>query len=217
MNEKITKVIENLKKNNMDALFAQNKAEVCEIVKGMLFDGAEIASGGSMSLKESGVWEIINLPEYKFYDRTKQGLAAEEVEEIYRKTIGCDFYFCSSNAVTENGELINVDGFANRVSAIAFGPKKVIMVVGANKIVKDVEAGILRVKTDAAPKNAVRLHTGTPCEKLGHCIALLNNPCPAITDGCANERRICADYLISARQKIKDRITVIICEEELGY
>ncbi len=217
MNEKIVKVMENLKRNKMNAVYAENSREACEIVKSMLFSGAVIASGGSMSLKESGVWDIISSPEYNFNDRTRAGLTEEEKQEIYKNTIGCDFYFCSSNAVTENGELVNVDGFANRVSSIAFGPKKVVMIVGKNKIVKDVNEGVLRVKTVAAPKNAVRLHTCTPCEKLGHCIALLNNPNPAITDGCSAENRICCDYLISAMQKIKDRITVIICNEELGY
>ena len=88
-----------------------------------------------MSLNESGVWDIISDPEYKFFNRLKPGISEEERLEIFRAAIGCDFFFCSSNAVTENGELINVDGNANRVSSICFGPKKVVMVAGANKIV----------------------------------------------------------------------------------
>lgn len=213
----INAIIENLNKNNMNGIFAETKAEVCAIVKDILFEGATISSGGSMSLKESGVYDIITSSDYNYLDRMKPGITEEEKQNVFKNIIGCDFYFCSSNALTEAGELVNVDGFANRISAIAFGPKKVIMIVGINKIVKDVNEGILRVKKIAAPKNAVRLHTETPCEKLGHCISFENSNCPDITDGCNCEKRICCDYLISAKQREKGRITVIICSEDLGY
>lgn len=217
MDLKIEKTMENLRLNNMKPYYANTKDEVCKIVKDMLFKGAVITAGGSMSLKESGVWEIMESPEYRFYDRTKPGITDEERLEAFRMAIGCDFFFCSSNAVTENGELINVDGNANRISSIAFGPKKVVMIVGVNKIVKDIDEGFLRVKKIAAPKNGVRLKTGTPCEKTGRCIALEKNDCPDITDGCRCKTRMCADYLISAFQREKDRINVIFCGENLGY
>ena len=217
MNEKVSKVMSSLESNNIKAVYVQTKAEVCEIVKAMLFDGAVITAGGSMSLKESGVWDIINSPEYDFRDRSKQGITEEERTKAYKAAIGCDFFFCSTNAVTENGELVNVDGNANRISSIAFGPKKVIMIVGVNKIVKDIDEGFLRVKKIAAPKNGVRLKTGTPCEKTGRCIALEKNADPFVTDGCRCKTRMCADYLISAFQREKDRINVIFCGENLGY
>ena len=217
MNENIKKVMVSLKSNNINAVYAETKAEVCEIVKNMLFKGAVITAGGSMSLKESGVWEVINSPEYDFRDRSKQGITEEERTKAYKAAIGCDFFFCSTNAVTENGELVNVDGNANRISSIAFGPKKVVMVVGVNKIVKDIHEGLLRIKKIAAPKNAVRLNTGTPCQKLGHCIALENSDCPAMTEGCKSPNRMCVEYLITGFQKTGDRITVILCGETLGY
>lgn len=217
MNERIAKTISALEKNNMKAFYVENRTEACELVRKMLFKGATVASGGSVSLKESGVWDIISSGDYRFFDRTRPGLTEEEKTEIFRATIGCDFYFCSSNAVTENGELINVDGFANRISAISFGPKKVIMLVGTNKLVKDVNEGLLRVKRIAAPKNTARLEIDAPCRKYGHCISLLGGDCPDITDGCSGDTRICCDYLISAKQRIQDRINVIICNEELGY
>ena len=217
MNEKVSKVMSSLESNNIKAVYVQTKAEVCEIVKDMLFDGAVITAGGSMSLKESGVWDIINSPEYDFRDRSKQGITEEERAKAYKAAIGCDFFFCSTNAVTEKGELVNVDGNANRISSIAFGPKKVVMVVGVNKIVKDIDEGFLRVKKIAAPKNAVRLNTGTPCQKLGHCVALEKSDYPAVTDGCKNLNRMCIEYLVSGFQKPKDRITVILCGETLGY
>ena len=217
MNAVIEKAMKSLERNNMKAYYAENTAQVCEIVKGMLFPGAVITAGGSMSLNESGVWDIISDPEYKFLNRLKPGISEEERLEIFRAAIGCDFFFCSSNAVTENGELINVDGNANRVSSICFGPKKVVMVVGANKIVKDVDEGILRVKKTAAPMNTARLSVDAPCKKLGHCVSLEKSESPKMTDGCCGSTRICCDYLISAMQRVKDRINVIICAESLGY
>lgn len=217
MNEQISKVMKSLENNNINAAYAETKEEVCKIVKNMLFEGAVITAGGSMSLKESGVWDIISSPEYDFRDRSRQGISEEERSEAYKAAIGCDFFFCSSNAVTENGELINVDGNANRISSIAFGPKKVVMVVGVNKLVKDIDEGLLRIKKIAAPKNAVRLNTGTPCQKLGHCIALEKSECPAMTDGCKSPRRMCIEYLISGFHKEKGRLNIILCGETLGY
>lgn len=217
MNEQISKVMKSLENNNINAAYAETKEEVCKIVKNMLFKGAVITAGGSMSLKESGVWDIISSPEYDFRDRSRQGISEEERSEAYKAAIGCDFFFCSSNAVTENGELINVDGNANRISSIAFGPKKVVMVVGVNKLVKDIDEGLLRIKKIAAPKNAVRLNTGTPCQKLGHCIALEKSDCPAMTDGCKSPSRMCIEYLISGFHKEKGRLNIILCGETLGY
>lgn len=217
MNDNIKKVMASLESNNINAVYAETKAEVCEIVKNMLFKGAVITAGGSMSLKESGVWDIISLPEYDFRDRTAAGITDEERQEAFKSAIGCDFFFCSTNAITENGELVNVDGNANRISSIAFGPKKVVMVVGVNKIVKDIDEGLLRIKKIAAPKNAVRLNTGTPCQKLGHCIALESSDCPAMTEGCKSPRRMCIEYLISGFHKEKGRMNVILCGETLGY
>ena len=210
-------VIENLKKNNINVITCAKKEEIPAIVENMLFDGAKISAGGSVSIKECGVWDVINKPNYQFFDRNREGITPEEQQQVFKEVIGCDFYFCSANAVTENGELLNVDGFSNRISAIAFGPKKVIMVVGKNKIAKDLNEAFLRVKKVAAPKNCVRLGIDNPCAKLGHCISLLNNDNPAFTDGCRNPRRICVNYLVSGPQRPEKRLTVILCDEDLGY
>ncbi len=217
MLEKINKIITALGKNNMQGIYVPCINSIPEAVENLLFENAVITAGGSVSLKQSGVWELINKPCYRFLDRSREGITLEEKQNVFKSCIGADFYFCSTNALTENGELINVDGFCNRIASIAFGPEKVIMIVGVNKIVKNVADGILRVKQIAAPKNCVRLGIDSPCSKLGHCVALENNPAPDVTDGCNHPRRICANYLISGRQQVKDRITVIICGEELGY
>lgn len=217
MNERIGNVIKNLNANNINAVYCETKKDVLSQVNELLNEGATISSGGSVSLVESGVWDLINKPCYNFLNRNRAGITLEEQMEIYKQVIGIDYYFCSANAVTENGELLNVDGFANRISAIAFGPKKIIMVVGANKIVKDLDEAFLRVKKIAAPKNCVRLGLNNPCVKLGHCVSLLKSDNPAFTDGCKTQTRICRNYLVSGMQKDKERITVILCGEELGY
>lgn len=217
MNKKIENTIKALERNNIKAIFAKDKAEICEVVKTMLFDGAKITNGGSVSVTESGVLDIIKSGKYNFLDRSREGITKEEQLEVYKQVLDSDFYFCSSNAVTEKGELINVDGNCNRISAISFGPSKVIMIVGANKIVADAKEGFLRVKKVAAPKNCVRLGINSPCSKLGHCASMLNNDNPEITDGCNIDGRICVNYMVSGRQRIKDRIVVILTEENLGY
>ena len=217
MNERIERVITALQKNNMQGIYVPCINDIVKTVENLLTPDAVIAAGGSVSLKESGVWELISNGNYNFYDRNREGITPEEKEEVFRKVIGADYYFCSTNAITENGELLNVDGFANRIAAIAFGPKRVIMVVGANKIVKDLDEAFLRVKKIAAPKNCVRLGIESPCAKLGHCVSLLKTDTPAITDGCDYGRRICANYLVSGRQQVNGRITVILCGEDMGY
>lgn len=217
MNDKMETVITALAHNNMKGIYAETKQDVIAVVKKMLTPGCTITAGGSVSLKESGVWDLISDEKYNFLDRNRPGITPEQQQEIYRSAPGCDFFFCSSNAVTEKGELVNVDGLCNRVSSICFGPKNVVMIVGINKIVKDVDEGLLRIKRIVAPKNCVRLGLDTPCAKLGHCVSLEKSDSPAMTDGCASDRRICASYVVSARQRIKDRITVILCDEVLGY
>ena len=217
MDERIEKVIKNLKLNNINSVYCETKEDVVKYVENLLPKEALITSGGSMSLIESGVWDLINKPCYNFLNRNRAGITLEEQMEIYSKVIGIDYYFCSSNAVTEDGELFNVDGFSNRIAAIAFGPKRVVMVVGINKIVKDLNEAFLRVKKVAAPKNCVRLNVDSPCAKLGHCVSLLKNDNPNFTDGCKLPTRICRNYLVSGMQKDIERITVVICGEELGY
>lgn len=217
MTEQITKLFKNLEKNKMHPIFAKDKEDAKNIVKDMLFDGAVITWGGSMSLLECGIDKVLQAPKYHFMNRSREGITPEEQQECFKASIGADFFFCSSNAITENGELVNVDGLANRISSIAFGPKKVVMIVGKNKIVPDLKEAFLRVKKIAAPKNCVRLNKNTPCAKLGHCVSLLNNDNPDLTDGCACDDRICCDYMISAMQRQKDRITVILVNEDLGY
>ncbi len=217
MTEQIQKLFKNLEKNKMHPIYAETKEDAKNLVKDMLFDGCVITWGGSMSVIECGIDELLNDKNYNFMDRGRAGISAEEQQECFKASIGADFFFCSANAITENGELVNVDGLANRISSIAFGPKKVVMIVGVNKIVPDLKEAFLRVKKIAAPKNCVRLNKNTPCAKLGHCVSLLNNDNPDFADGCNCDDRICCDYMISAMQRQQDRIVIIFVNEELGY
>lgn len=203
-------LIKNLKANNMDAYFAKTKEEVVSIVKSLIKKGDVISCGGSETLAQCGVKDLMKNGDYVFLDRSAPGMNAEE---IYRKTFSADAFFCSANAVTENGELYCVDGNANRIAAIMFGPKSVICIVGKNKIVADIPAAVKRVKTVAAPLNAKRLHRNTPCAITGKCCV----PNGDAGSGCMCEDRICSDFAVFGRQMHKNRIKVIICEEELGY
>lgn len=207
------KILEALRKNNMEAYFAEKKEDIPEIVKGLLKKGDVISCGGSVTIAECGVFDLMKNGDYVFLDRSVPGLSREEVEDIYRKTFSADAFITSANAVTRDGELINVDGNGNRVAAITFGPESVICIVGKNKIVEDVKEGFHRVKTVAAPKNAQRLGVATPCKTLGHCLY----PDADITKGCMSEGRICAHYTVCGMQRKKNRIKVILCAEELGY
>lgn len=217
MNQQIQKLFKNLEKNKIQPLFAETKEDAVKLVKDMLFDGCVITWGGSMSVIECGIDKLLRDEKYCFMDRGRAGITPEEQQECFKASIGADFFFCSANAITEKGEIVNVDGLANRISSIAFGPKKVVMIVGVNKIVYDLKEAFLRVKKIAAPKNCVRLNKNTPCAKLGHCVSLVNNDNPDFADGCNSDDRICCDYMVSAMQHQSNRLTVILVDENLGY
>jgi L-lactate utilization protein LutB len=212
----IFKTIENLKKNNMQAFYVESKALVAQKISELLTEGDTVVVGGSISLFECGVIDLLRSGKYRFLDRYEKGLSGEEIEKVFRNSFFADAYICSSNAITENGELYNVDGNSNRVAAICYGPKSVIIVAGYNKIVKDVDEAVRRVKTIAAPANSVRLSVETYCREKGECMSLLSGDA-GITSGCCSPTRICCNYVVSAYQRRKDRIKVIIVGEELGY
>lgn len=214
--KRIARTMENLKKNNMDAYYCKTSREVCELVESLLPKGCTVSSGGSVTLKETGVLDRIQNGEYRYLDRSRPGMTREEVEQVYRETYTCDAYLCSANAITESGLLYNVDGNSNRVSAILYGPKSVIMVVGYNKIVRTLEEAVARVKTTAAPANTMKLSMDTPCSKTGECASFrMQNP--SMCDGCQTDARICCNFVVSARQRHKGRIKIILVGECLGF
>lgn len=214
MTNEVKIAMENLEKNGIKAFYTEKKEDVVPLIKSLVPAGSSVSNGGSVTLKETGVMDLLESGEYNFIDR--RGLEGEELRQAYIGAFGCDAFFCSSNAVTMNGELYNVDGNSNRVACIVYGPKQVIMVVGINKIVPDINAAINRVKEISAPANTVRLDCKTPCAATGHCISLDSDE-PYLCDGCSSPQRVCCNYVVSAKQRHKDRIKVILVNEKLGY
>ena len=196
-----------LRKNNIYCECAENCEEALDIITGLINPGDTVAVGGSMSLFESGVITLLRSGSYNFLDRYTPGITKEEKDEIYAKSFSADHYFMSSNAITEKGELYNVDGNGNRVAALIYGPKSVIVVAGYNKIVRDIDEAKKRVCEIAAPANTVRLGINTPCSQIGKCV------------NCQSDSRICSHTVVTSHQGIafKDRIKVILVGEELGY
>lgn len=206
VNEKrIFRTIEALNKNNMNGYFVKNKEDLIKKIKELVPENSVVSCGGSMSLFECGVIEHLRSKRYKFLDRYKEGLTKDEINKIFKESFFADAYFASSNAVTEDGKLYNVDGNGNRVAAILFGPEKVILIVGINKIVKNIEEAVIRNREISAPANAKRLNKLTPCAKVGYCM------------DCKSSDKICREFTVIASQSNKDRIHVIFINEEVGY
>lgn len=216
MDDRIQRTMNALSANKMKPYYAESSAEACEIVRGLVAGDKLITSGGSVTLKECGVIEMLKNEFSDAYLDRSSGKDRDAVEEIMRKAFVSDTFLASTNALTENGELYNVDGNSNRVAAIAYGPDSVIVVAGYNKIVADLNAASVRVKKMAAPPNTMRLDCDTPCAKTGECAAFAVNS-DEMTAGCATDGRICCNYLISARQRHKNRIKVILVAESLGF
>lgn len=216
LEKRISKVIANLSKNNMQVHYVESKADVVKKVAELIKDGDTVGIGGSQSIFECGVIDLLRNGKYNFLDRYKVGLTREDIEKIYIDSFSADAYICSSNAITENGELYNVDGNSNRVAAICYGPKSVIIIAGYNKIVRNLDEAIKRVKSIASPANCDRLSCETYCKEKGECMSFIRDASD-MTSGCNNSDRICCNYVVSAYQRKKDRIKVIIVGEEIGY
>ncbi|MCI1943784.1 lactate utilization protein [Clostridium luticellarii] len=203
--QRIKRTMKNLEKNNMEAYFVNDKEEVIGKLSEILKKGDTVSVGGSMSLFETGVIDFLRNGNYKFLDRYAENLKPEDIKDVFRKSFFADDYIVSTNALTEEGELYNVDGNGNRVAAMLYGPDKVIVIAGVNKIVANFQEAVDRVKHFSAPANVKRLNPDNPCAKLGYCV------------DCSSDSRICNEYTLIKRQNHKGRIKVIIVNQELGY
>ncbi|WDV44869.1 lactate utilization protein [Clostridiaceae bacterium M8S5] len=199
------KTIENLAKGNINGYLVEDGNDAIEIIEKILKEGDTVTAGGSITLKETGVMDYLRKGRYNFLDREVKGLTAEDKKEIYRKAFFADGYLTSANALTTKGEIYNVDGNGNRVAATIFGPDKVIFVVGVNKLVDTMQEAINRNAKIAAPANAKRIDKQTPCTKVGECV------------DCLSKDRICRKYVVIKGDYDKDRIHVIIVNQNLGY
>lgn len=217
MNTTVQTTLQNLTAHGMKACYAATAAEIPALVKAHLTPGCRVAVGGSVTLTQTGVLALLRSGDYDFLDRYDPALTREETNQILRQSAAADWFLCSANAITQSGELYNVDGNANRVAALAFGPQHVLVIAGVNKIVPTLSDAVLRVKTVAAPKNARRLHCETPCAVTGRCLSLDTGRGMEMTAGCQCPDRLCCQYLVSGPQRRPDRIRVILCGEPLGY
>ncbi len=207
LDARIKRTMKALERNRIPTFFAPSRAEAVKTVGALLKEGESISCGGSVTLEESGIRALMESGKYRFIDRTKM-----DPREAYLKTFDADVFLTSANAITENGELYNVDGNGNRVAALIYGPRRVIVVAGVNKIVRDLDEAVSRVKTVAAPANGVRLNTETPCSKQGRCTGCAGG----MTAGCASEKRMCCQYVVTGYQR-EERIRVVLVGEDLGY
>ena len=203
--KKIEKTNNNLKKNNINGYYVKDNDELINLIKDIAKEGEVVSVGGSMSLFESKVIELLRSGRYEFLDRYKKDLTQEDIKEIYRKSFFADTYFASANAITEDGKIFNVDGNGNRVAAILYGPDKVVLIVGVNKIVKNIEQAVARNRAISGPTNAKRLNLSTPCVKTGQCLE------------CKSEERICCEYTVIKRQRNPKRMHVIFINDTLGF
>ncbi|WRS28429.1 lactate utilization protein [Oscillospiraceae bacterium MB08-C2-2] len=205
MDEKIEKAIRQLQINNMGGYYAENTEELFALLSTLLVKGEKIGCGDSLTLEQTGVFEYIRKSDFIFYDKHQPGLTSEKKREIYLNNFDADTFLTGTNAVTADGQLFNIDGNGSRVAPMLYGPKQVIVVVGVNKLVNTVEDAIGRARQVAAPLDAKRLGKNTPCVKLGKCI------------NCRHEQRICNDFVLIARQFVKERIKVIFVNGDYGY
>ena len=198
------RVVKALESRNMEAYYVKTKEEALEKALELIPEGSTISWGGTMSAQEIGLTQALKDGEYVVYDRETVG-TREEKEEIAHKALNCDFFLGSTNAISEDGVMVNIDGNANRVAAYAYGPKNVLLIVGMNKVVKTEADAMSRAKNEAAPINAQRFGIDTPCVKNGSCF------------DCKKPECICCQILITRFSKLPKRIKVILVNDELGF
>lgn len=200
-------VIKNFKKRGIEGLFCQSAALAVEEICRMIPAGSLVGLGGSETILESGLVAALRQMDIRLLDRYKDGVSKEEVNEMRRRGLAADIFICSSNAVTADGKLVNIDGTGNRVAAMIFGPAKVIVLAGMNKVTPDLDTAIARVKNTAAPANSLRVGVETPCSKTGFC----QDP------HCHPPRRICCQLVVTEASMTPGRVTVVLVGEALGY
>jgi L-lactate utilization protein LutB len=201
-NEKLAqKVIKGLNSRNMSGYYASSAEEAKKIALELIPEGSTVTMGGGMSVHEIGLVDALKEGNYNFLDRD----AAEDKRAAMLAAYDADFFLSSCNAITEDGILVNIDGNSNRVSAIAQGPKKVLFIVGMNKVCDDVDGAVKRARNVAAPINAQRFGLDTPCSKTGSCM------------NCKSPDTICCQFLITRFSRHADRIHVILVNDSLGF
>ena len=183
----------------------ENFEELHNYLNKYLCNQKTVALGGSMTLFEAGVIDLIKQSDVILHDRYQEDLTREQMQDIFRKAFTSDLFITSTNALTMDGCLYNIDGNGNRVAAMIYGPKEVIVIAGKNKIFETEAEAINHIKTVSAPANAIRLNKKTPCTKTGECM------------NCLSSDRICSSYVKLGYQGNVDRIKIVIVNQDLGY
>lgn len=198
------KMIKNLKRRNFEAFYCPTAAEAVEKVSSLIPDGSSVTWGGSMTIRDMGLTAALHKRDLEILDRD---LAADrdEAQRIYCEAFNVDYYLSSVNAISEDGVIVNIDGNGNRVAAITFGPKKVFLVVGLNKVTQDVESALARARSTASPINAARFDIKTPCRADGTC------------HNCNSPESICNYIHFMRNSHPAGRHTVVLVGEDLGY
>ena len=202
--KQVERTINALKKNNFEALFVSDSKAAFDEVMSRIPDGASVGIGGSVTLDQLGLLDALGNRNIQLIWPIQQAKTMEERFELIRKSFSADIFLSSTNAVTEDGKLFNVDATGNRVGAMFIGPKKVIIVSGVNKIVKNIEAAEKKVMEWTAPQNAKRLNRKTPCTETGVC------------SDCNSPDRICNIYVTLAKRPSRTEVVVILVGENLG-
>lgn len=197
-------LVKALEKRNMAGYYCATKEEALKKALELIPEGSTITWGGSQSIKEIGLTQALKQGNYDVFDRA-DAKNKEEIEMMHRKAFSCDYYLASSNAITFDGQLVNIDGNGNRVAAMIFGPENVLLVVGINKLTKDVDSAMDRIRNYASVVNVLRLDCDTPCKTTGKCC------------DCISPSTVCCQVVTTRFSRVKNRIKVIIVGEELGY
>lgn len=197
-------LIKNLDKRGMEAYYVDNKDDALKMALRFVTPGSSVSWGGSMSINEIGLISALKACDCTVLDRTVPK-TEDEKKEFFAKVAVCDYYFMSTNAITMNGELVNIDGTGNRVASLIFGPSNVIIIAGMNKVADNLESAIDRARNTAAPMNTIRLDRKTPCTQVGRCMDCMSPDC------------ICNQFVVTRRSAPAGRIKIILVGEELGY
>jgi L-lactate utilization protein LutB len=199
-----TTIIQNLKKRNMSGYYCETAQEAKDLALTLIAPESTIGFGGSMTLEAIGLLDTLASGSYHLLDRSTAS-TPDEVRDIYLKSFGADTFLMSTNAISLDGHLVNIDGNGNRVAALIYGPTQVLILCGMNKVASTLDEAIERVKNFAAPPNTQRLSRNTPCSKTGFC------------HDCQAEDCICSNIVITRRSNKESRIKVILIGEALGY
>ncbi|MDR2909420.1 MAG: lactate utilization protein [Oscillospiraceae bacterium] len=198
----IEAAVDALRKNRFEAEYVEGPEELIKRLGEKIPAGSSCSLGGSMTIDYAGVRDWLEKrSDINYLDRYAKGA---DTDRVFHDALSCDVYLTGTNAVTMQGELYNVDGTGNRVAALCFGPKRVIVIAGFNKIVGNLEEAKIRMRSIAAPANALRLKRKTPCAATGRC------------QDCASEDRLCSQYLVTGWQRSPGRICVYIMGGEYG-